>query len=88
MEVSYMDKIIIRMLPLPGKVKGITVLDENCDYNVYINSVHAPDIQKQAVEHELRHIQKEHFFTCGSVAENEYEAESSLLNIKEEALGL
>ena len=75
-EVYFMEEIIIRMLPLPGKVKGITVLDENCDYNVYINSTHAPDIQRKAVEHELRHIQKEHFFTCDSVAENEHEAES------------
>lgn len=70
-----MDKIIIRLLPLPGKVKGITVLDENCDYNIYINSRHAPDVQKQAAEHELRHIQKEHFFICSSVADDEREAE-------------
>lgn len=70
-----MDKIIIRMLELPGKVKGITVLDENCDYNVYINSAHAPDVQEKAAEHELRHIQMEHFFTCGSVEEDEREAD-------------
>lgn len=70
-----MEKIIIRMLELPGKVRGITVLDENCDYNVYINSTLATGVQLKAVEHELSHIHKEHFFTCGSVEENEREAE-------------
>lgn len=69
-----MDEIFFRTVMLPLSVKGITVVDENGDYNVYINSRQSPNIQKEAAAHELKHIFKNHFYRLSSVEEDEQEA--------------
>lgn len=69
-----MGDIFIRGLKLPLTVKGATVLDENGDYNVYINILLSVEIQKKATKHELKHIKKEHFYNFDPVIHNELEA--------------
>lgn len=71
-----MDEIIFRTIMLPPCVRGITVVDENGDYNVYINSRCPPDIQKEAAAHEHNHILKNHFYRCSSVERDEQEADT------------
>jgi hypothetical protein len=66
-----MDAVIIRQLDLPYGVKGVTVKDENDDYNIYINSRYSADEQDIAFYHELEHIRRGDFYRCGSVAEKE-----------------
>ena len=69
-----MGDIFIRGLVLPITVKGATVLDENGDYNVYINLSLSRDIQIKTKKHELKHIQKEHFYNFNPVIFDELEA--------------
>ena len=69
-----MGNIFIRGLALPLKVKGVTVLDNNGDYNVYINVLLSDDVQKRTTRHELIHIKKEHFYDFEPVVHNELEA--------------
>lgn len=71
-----MENIMIRSIVLPVGVRGVTVVDENGDYNVYINCTLSPDVQKQAADHELRHIRKDHFYDFEPVARNEREADA------------
>lgn len=71
-----MDEIIFRTVMLPSSVRGITVVDENGDYNVYINSCNSPNIQEEAAAHELTHIFKNHFYRCSTVEEDEKEADT------------
>lgn len=52
---------VVRFVPLPLRVHGLTVLDENGLYNVYINSNQTEDIQRAAYEHELEHIRRGDF---------------------------
>jgi hypothetical protein len=66
--------VFIRGLELPLKVKGVTVLDNNGDYNVYINVLLSDDVQKRTTRHELIHIKKEHFYDFEPVVHNELEA--------------
>lgn len=66
-----MDAVIIRQLDLPYGVKGVTVKDENDDYNIYINSRYSADEQDIAFYHELEHIRRGDFYRSGSVAEKE-----------------
>lgn len=66
-----MDAVIIRQLDLPYGVKGVTVKDENDDYNIYINSRYSKDEQVIAFRHELEHIRRGDFYRFGSVAEKE-----------------
>lgn len=69
-----MNDVFIRGLGLPLKIKGVTVLDNNGDYNVYINVNLSYDVQKKATKHEIKHIKSEHFYDFNPVIHNELEA--------------
>lgn len=66
--------IIIRHISLPSSVLGVTLPDENGDFNVYINSNISDQKQKEAVEHEIKHIELDHFYNDDPVELNELEA--------------
>lgn len=58
-----MDAVIIRKIDLPHSIKGLTVLDENGDYNIYLNDRLAYETQTRAFRHEIEHINQCHFYT-------------------------
>ena len=68
-----MDEVIVRVIDLPDTIPGVTVLDENGDYNVYLNGRLSKDNYDEAVRHELQHIDKEHFYKDKPVLECEDE---------------
>lgn len=49
------------MLDLPARVHGITVLNEDDSYTIFINDSLSPTAKRNALRHEVRHI-KEHDF--------------------------
>lgn len=55
-------------------VPGVTVLDEDGNYNVYINARLSFEERQKAFAHELRHIKKDHFFDDRPIDEIEKEA--------------
>lgn len=61
-------------MKLPLTVKGVTVLDSDGNYNVYINILLSYDTQQKATKHEIKHITKEHFYDFEPVIHNELEA--------------
>ena len=70
-----MDNIVCRKIDLPGKINAITVVDENGDYNVYVNSRLSVIEQKNAFSHEKRHITKCHFYCNKNIIACEREAD-------------
>lgn len=72
-----MDEFILRIVDLPPKVNAVTVLDENGDFNVYVNSSLSDDAKKDAFDHETRHIKRKHFFSVKPVEVCEKEAKRS-----------
>ena len=56
-----MNDIYVRLIRLPDTVRGITAVDENGDYNIYINSNLSNDQQKRVYEHECAHINNNDF---------------------------
>ena len=72
-----MGDIIIRLVKMPLSVKAYTLTDTNDDYNVYVNDALDTTQQKKAVEHEMRHIQADHFYRPTTAARDEAEAEST-----------
>jgi hypothetical protein len=52
----------IRYIDLPCRVKGVTVMDEEGFFNVYINAKLSYKCQWQTIKHELTHIQRGDFF--------------------------
>jgi len=58
-----MDDVYLRLMSLPHTVHGITVQDEDGDYNIYINARLTHEKQQEAMQHELKHIESNDF-TC------------------------
>ena len=69
-----MDEIICRYADLPWRVNAVTIVDENGDFNVYVNTKLSFEAQRQAYDHECRHIKKNHFYHGKPVSECEKEA--------------
>ena len=76
-EVRPVERVHVRCISLPRTVRTVTVTDPQGDYNVYVNGVLPPEVQRSALEHELRHIGCGHFYNEKPVSENELEAEKN-----------
>lgn len=59
---------------LPCTVRGMVIMDENSDYNVYINARLSYDEQKKALKHEMTHIEN-----------GDYDSNSSIERVEERA---
>ena len=67
-----MDDVIVRYLDrMPTRVGGVTVMDENGDYNVYLNSKWGYNGQMESMEHEEQHIEGEDFTNALSILDVE-----------------
>lgn len=62
-----MDAVIIRKIDLKYAAAGITVMDNNGDYNIYLNDRLSADAQAEALRHEIRHIQQGHFYSMEDI---------------------
>ena len=56
-----MNNYAIRFIALPCSVKGVTVMDNDGFYNIYINSLLSREAQFEAIKHELEHINRADF---------------------------
>lgn len=72
-----MEEIIVRFVELPSTVNGVTVVDENGDYNVYINVRLTDTAARETYRHETRHIKRNHFFDLDTVINNELDAKKN-----------
>lgn len=75
-----MTDTYIRLVPLPPKVEGVTVPNDDGSFDVYINARLSPTRQQETLEHELRHIRHEHFYLDMPVARMERQADGEALN--------
>jgi len=57
------DSVIVRIIDLPTPIKGVTVKDENGDYNIYLNGRLSGEAQAIAFRHEVEHIKQGHFYS-------------------------
>ena len=65
----------VRVIELPPAVKGVTVPNEDGTFSVYINALYDDDTRRRALEHELEHLARDHFYKPESVALQEAEAD-------------
>lgn len=64
-----MEDIIVRLASFPHTVGGVTVVDENGDYNVYLNDLRGD--QEEVYAHELGHIRSGDFCNRKPITETE-----------------
>ena len=69
-----MNCIFIRQLSLPGTVRGVAVAAPDDDFMIFVNDALCPDAQREAAEHELRHMRLDHIYDDEPVVINELEA--------------
>ena len=62
-----MDAVLIRILPMPFKIKGTTTKDESEDYNIYLHSDTSDEARVRAFRHEIEHIRKGGFSSDDNV---------------------
>lgn len=66
-----MNKVIVRLMQLPYHINAFTVMDENDDYNIYINARLTCECRSKAYMHELRHIKRNDFHNFLPIKEAE-----------------
>ena len=59
-------EIIISQLKMPLTVRAFTMQDENGCFNIYVNEELSEEAKKKSLEHEKRHIRKDHFISSKS----------------------
>ena len=76
-----MTDYYVRLVELPIRVEGVTVPNSDGSFSMYINSLLSSERRDAALQHELEHIQREHFYLEMPVACMEQQANGKLLNI-------
>lgn len=68
------SNIFVRAIPLPLAVRAVTLPNDDCTFDVYLNANLPEELQRRALEHELEHIRQDHFYNDDPVWLNEQEA--------------
>lgn len=56
-----MNNIVLRYIALPTTTRGLTVQDEEGDYNIYLNTRFTFEANKKTLQHEIQHITNNDF---------------------------
>lgn len=71
------SNIIVRLISLPVTVRAVTLPNDDGTFDIYINTNLPEELKQKALDHELGHIRKDHFYNEDPVWLNEEEANSS-----------
>ncbi|MBQ3504266.1 MAG: hypothetical protein IJA75_06155 [Oscillospiraceae bacterium] len=66
--------IFVRTVALPGSVRAVVLPNDDGTFDIYINARLPEELQRAALQHELKHIRKDHFYNDDPVWLNEKEA--------------
>lgn len=61
----------VRMVVLPGSIRGAVRLSEDGFANIYINDLLSPEEKRKAFDHEKRHIENNDFYNDKPINEIE-----------------
>ena len=65
------DEYRVYFLPLPGDIEGATRIDCDGFASIYINAYLAPKAAKETLDHEIRHIKRNDFYSWKKIKEVE-----------------
>lgn len=71
----------VRHVPLPRKVEGVSVPNDDGTFDIYINSNLPPERFDAVLAHELRHLEAEHFYLDMPISAMERQAEGEPVNV-------
>jgi hypothetical protein len=67
-----MSNIFVRLIDLPCTVRGYTALDDEGNYNIYLNARLNNEQQKNAYKHEMSHIMRNDWDSSKTIQMAEY----------------
>lgn len=76
-----MPEHYVRLISLPIKVEGVTLPNDDGSFDIYINSRLSPQRRQKVLEHELRHIQNDHFYLDMPVSTMEKQADGQCVDL-------
>lgn len=53
-----MEEIFTRLIRLPNRIKGYTAIDDDGNYNIYLNKNLSSEQQRLTYLHEMTHIKR------------------------------
>ncbi len=71
----WTPEYFVRILDFPPTVEGVTIPNDDGTFDIYLSSHLSPQKQKACLEHELRHIFRDHFYSDRPVEDLEREAD-------------
>ncbi len=70
----WTPQYFVRYLDFPATVEGVTVPNDDGTFDIYISRHLSDDRRRECLEHELRHINLDHFYSSRPVRDLETEA--------------
>ncbi len=67
------EEVYIRLLSLPSTIKGMTLVDPDGNYNIYINQNLSRNQQRKALQHEMRHVRQGDCYSEKSIRHLEFD---------------
>ena len=64
----------VRVISLPPTVRGVTLPNDDGTFSIYINALCDDEVRRKALEHELSHMARDHFYKQEPIALQEAEA--------------
>ena len=71
----------VRNVPLPRKVEGVSIPNDDGSFDIYINSLLPSEMRDRVLQHELRHLKAEHFYLDMPISTMERQAEGEAINV-------
>lgn len=68
------DDVFVRFVDFPATINAVTTPNDDGTFNVYVNSALDESEKAAALEHELYHIRRDHFYSRLNVIECERSA--------------
>ena len=67
-----MEEVIVRLIDMPTAIKGISSLDEDGNFNIYINARLSQDMQTEAYQHEMAHLKRGDHYRTADIRDKEF----------------
>lgn len=71
----------VRLIELPKAVEGVSVPNDDGSFDIYINSLLPVSRREETLAHELRHLEREHFYLDIPISRMESQADGEAVNV-------
>lgn len=78
-----MNDYYLRIVKLPRRVEGVTVVNNDGTFSIYLNELLSEEERRETLDHELRHIRLEHFYNEVPLPNAENAADKDPITIDE-----